>query len=111
MRRVALLLLVSVIAVVAAVACGSEEPPATLEPNPTLAAPATPEHNPTSAPSPTPASNETPDPISGPDMQAGAEVGDMAPVFTLPSASGTEVSLESYRGDKTVVLIFYRGSF
>ena len=44
-------------------------------------------------------------------MQAGAEVGDMAPVFTLPSASGTEVSLESYRGDKTVVLVFYRGSF
>ena len=44
-------------------------------------------------------------------MQAGAEVGDMAPVFTLPSASGAEVSLESYRGDKNVVLVFYRGSF
>ena len=111
MRRVALLLLVSVIAVVAAVACGGEEPPATLDPNPTLAAPATPEHNPTSVPSPTPASGETPDPMSGPDMQAGAQVGDMAPVFTLPSASGAEVSLESYRGDKNVVLVFYRGSF
>ncbi len=111
MRRAALLLLVSVIAVVAAVACGSEEPPATLEPDPTLAAPATPEPNPTSVPSPTPASVETPDPASGPDMQAGAEVGDMAPVFTLPSASGAEVSLESYRGDKNVALVFYRGSF
>ena len=111
MRRAALYLVISVIAVVAAVACGSEEPPATLEPNPTLAAPATPEHNPTSAPSPTPASGETPDPMSGPDMQASAQVGDMAPVFTLPSASGAEVSLESYRGDKTVVLVFYRGSF
>ena len=44
-------------------------------------------------------------------MQTGAEVGDMAPTFTLPSASGSEVSLESYRGDKNVVLVYYRGSF
>ena len=111
MLRVAIYLVISVIAVVAAVACGSEEPSATLESTLTQTPIATPEHNPTSVPSPTPESNETPDPTSGPDMQAGAEVGDMAPVFTLPSASGTEVSLESYRGDKTVVLVFYRGSF
>ena len=35
----------------------------------------------------------------------------MAPGFTLPSASGSDVSLESYRGDKNVVLVYYRGSF
>ena len=96
---------IGIIAVATAVACGAELPTATTAPL------ATPEPNPTSATSPTPASNETPDLASGPDMQAGAEVGDMAPVFTLPSASGAEVSLESYRGDKNVVLVFYRGSF
>jgi peroxiredoxin len=30
-------------------------------------------------------------------------------MFTLPSASGDEVSLESFAGDKNVVLVFYRG--
>ena len=35
--------------------------------------------------------------------------GDIAPMFTLPSASGDEVSLESFAGDKNVVLVFYRG--
>ena len=111
MLRAAIYLVISVIAVVAAVACGSEEPPATLESTPAQTPIATPESNPTSVPSLTPESNETPDPTSGPDMQAGAEVGDMAPVFTLPSASRAEVSLKSYRGDKAVVLVFYRGSF
>ena len=36
--------------------------------------------------------------------------GDVAPKFTLPNArDGMQVSLESYRGDKNVVLVFYRG--
>ena len=38
----------------------------------------------------------------------GSDVGDTAPAFTLAVAGGTEASLESYRGDKNVVLIFYR---
>ena len=35
--------------------------------------------------------------------------GDVAPKFTLPSAAGESVSLESFAGDKNVVLVFYRG--
>ena len=43
-----------------------------------------------------------------PVVTLGNEVGDLAFLFTLPSASGIEVSLVSYRGDKDVVLVFYR---
>lgn len=32
-----------------------------------------------------------------------------APLFTLPSASGDQVSLDSYAGKNNVVLVFYRG--
>ena len=35
--------------------------------------------------------------------------GEMAQLFQLPNADGDLVSLESYRGDKNVVLVFYRG--
>ena len=35
--------------------------------------------------------------------------GDVAPKFTLPSATGESVSLASFAGDKNVVLVFYRG--
>ena len=38
----------------------------------------------------------------------GTNVGDMAPGFTLKSATGGEHTLESYRGDKNLVVIFYR---
>jgi peroxiredoxin len=38
----------------------------------------------------------------------GTNAGDMAPAFTLKSATGGEHSLESYRGDKNLVVIFYR---
>ena len=31
-----------------------------------------------------------------------------APLFTLPSATGDAVSLESFRGVRPVVLVFYR---
>lgn len=39
----------------------------------------------------------------------GAElkVGDPAPAFTLPSASGEQVSLSDYRGSKPVLLYFH----
>lgn len=36
-------------------------------------------------------------------------VGAPAPDFTLPDASGTPVSLASFREQKPVVLVFYRG--
>ena len=36
--------------------------------------------------------------------------GNVAPMFTLPDARDSmDVVLESYRGDKNVVLVFYRG--
>lgn len=35
------------------------------------------------------------------------EVGQLAPDFTLPSTEGTDVSLSSFRGKRTVVLYFY----
>jgi len=36
-------------------------------------------------------------------------VGDPAPLFTLESYHGKRVSLADYRGEKNVVLVFYRG--
>jgi cytochrome oxidase Cu insertion factor (SCO1/SenC/PrrC family) len=36
-------------------------------------------------------------------------VGERPPDFTLPDASGRPVSLADYRGQKPVVLVFYRG--
>ena len=36
-------------------------------------------------------------------------VGEAAPDFTLSDAAGRPVSLASYRGQKPVVLVFYRG--
>jgi peroxiredoxin Q/BCP len=35
------------------------------------------------------------------------QVGDKAPDFTLPSATGEQVSLSSFLGKKHVVLYFY----
>lgn len=37
------------------------------------------------------------------------KVGDEAPDFTLEEAPDKPVALSSYRGKKTVVLVFYRG--
>jgi peroxiredoxin Q/BCP len=42
----------------------------------------------------------------GSESQA-VSVGDKAPDFTLPSQSGTPVSLSDYRGERVVVLYFY----
>lgn len=36
-------------------------------------------------------------------------VGDTAPDFTLASMDGGRVTLSDYRGERTVVLVFYRG--
>jgi hypothetical protein len=35
--------------------------------------------------------------------------GEPAPAFTLPSASGSTVSLKDYPGKSNLVLVFYRG--
>ena len=37
------------------------------------------------------------------------QVGDEAPDFTLASLAGPDVTLSDYRGEKDVVLVFYRG--
>ncbi len=52
-------------------------------------------------------------PVDGFDLPPTAidrvAVGTMAPDFRLDSYSGDVVSLSDYRGDKDVVLVFYRG--
>ena len=40
---------------------------------------------------------------------AAEPAGDLAIDFSLPSASGETVSLSSYRGQQTVILVFSRG--
>lgn len=37
------------------------------------------------------------------------KVGDAAPDFTIEDQDGKPVTLSDYRGQKTVVLVFYRG--
>lgn len=43
--------------------------------------------------------------------QAGPKVGDPAPDFTLPSTSGAEVTLSSFRGKQHVLLAFFPLAF
>lgn len=40
--------------------------------------------------------------------EPGSDVNDLAYSFTLPSVSGTTFSLDALRGDKNVVVVFYR---
>lgn len=44
-----------------------------------------------------------------PDTPTALRVGERPPDFTLPDAAGRPVSLAGYRGQKPVVLVFYRG--
>jgi hypothetical protein len=44
-----------------------------------------------------------------PDTPTALRVGERPPDFTLPDATGRPVSLAGYRGQKPVVLVFYRG--
>ena len=39
------------------------------------------------------------------------KVGDMAPDFTLPSTSGSKVTLSEFRGKQAVVLAFFPAAF
>ena len=44
-----------------------------------------------------------------PDTPTALRVGERPPDFTLPDAGGRAVRLADYRGQKPVVLVFYRG--
>ena len=59
---------------------------------------------PTATPTPVP---PTATPTSVPE-NVGTLVGDVAPGFMLAAATGSGQSLESYRGEKNVVVVFYR---
>ena len=74
-------------------------PTATSAPDPTATT--------ASGPAETPASAEDETPAAGSDIEFDSS-GDLAPDFTLPNAQGGEVTLSGYRGDKNVVLVFYR---
>ena len=39
------------------------------------------------------------------------KVGEISPDFSLPDADGNKVSLKSFRGEKAVLLLFYRGDW
>ncbi|PRY63764.1 peroxiredoxin (alkyl hydroperoxide reductase subunit C) [Knoellia remsis] len=45
------------------------------------------------------------------DVQAGLAVGERAPEFTLRDQNGADVSLADFRGDKSVLLVFYPWAF
>ena len=93
-----------------------EEPTATATAAPTVETRA---EQPTQQPAGTPASTATrptatattepiPQPTAALSPQVGTNVSDLAPDFTLPSARSGEFNLEAFRGDKNVVLVFYR---
>ncbi len=88
------------------------EPVATNTPTAEPAATFTPtqvENTATAAPVDTP--TETAPPTVEPEdteRMVGTDVGDTAPGFVLASAAGPEFALESLRGEKSVVVIFYR---
>ena len=117
---------------IALLACGTADEPASQLPPPTqapTAMPATATSTPAATVPPRPAATATGAVAAEPTLAsptatataepsaaqpAATEVHEptlrMAQLFTLPSApDGMPVSLESYRGEKNVVLVFYRG--
>ena len=44
-------------------------------------------------------------------LQDSLQIGDLAPDFTVPSTSGSDVSLSSFRGKRTVLLAFFPLAF
>ena len=81
--------------------------PATTDPPP-IADPVPTDTPPVASPVPVdPPAVATPLPTEIP-IPVGTGVGELAPAFTLPSISESDVSLESYRGDKNLVVVFYR---
>ena len=53
-------------------------------------------------------SNNTSDAVVSLVAKPGRDVGELAYSFTLPSVSGSAFSLDAQRGDKNVVVVFYR---
>jgi peroxiredoxin len=49
--------------------------------------------------------------MTGTQLQYSPQVGDIAPDFTAPSTSGTEVSLSTFRGKRSVLLAFFPLAF
>jgi len=45
------------------------------------------------------------------ELQDSPQVGELAPDFTVPSTSGSDVSLSSFRGKRTVLLAFFPLAF
>ena len=84
------------LAVLALAACGSAAQPTDEAPVATA--------EPATAPAATPGGGSGSTGAADPEPQ-----GDIAPKFTLPSAAGDSVSLDSFAGDRNVVLVFYRG--
>ena len=64
------------------------------------------------APTPTPMATAAPAPTATPTPPQSVSVGNaidqLASPFVLPSATGPSYALETFRGDKNVVLVFYR---
>jgi hypothetical protein len=93
-------------------ACGSSTPeqpatgrdPARAQPPAPAPAPPPPAE---SADTPGPAALQPPPPGDGP----GIRVGDIAPTFSLPDDTGTQLSLEQYRDQRAVLLAFYPKDF
>ncbi len=84
-------------------------PVATATPVPPTATPTprpTPTSVPTATPTPVPTATPTPVPTATPVPPTPAR--ELALDFTLPNAQGGEVTLSDYRGEKNVVLVFYR---
>ena len=86
------------------VAAAPTEAPQTATPTPVPPASTPTPVPPTATPTPVP---PTATPTSVPE-NVGTLVGDVAPDFMLAAATGPGRSLDSYRGEKNVVVVFYR---
>ena len=49
--------------------------------------------------------------VTGIPVATASEVGEPAPAFTMPSTTGTDISLSDFRGKKWVLLEFYGADF
>ena len=87
----------------------TSEPKPSVTPQPTATPIPTPVYTATPSATPEPTATATPEPTATPTAPEPPE--NAAPLFTLPNgaADGELISLGSYRGDKNVVLVFYRG--
>jgi len=45
--------------------------------------------------------------LSGADVATALEVGEKAPDFTLPSTTGTDISLSQFQGKQFILIEFY----